>query len=105
VIFTKNHGETIVNIVKLWHLLLKVLTRPTSSCTIIFVNIVKPLTLVRGERDMQLVEQHVINRDDPRYRVIDEAAFKSKNLYNERNNKQERVQYHARLVGTITLFG
>src|SRR5216683_1251500 len=31
---------------------------------------------------MQLVEQHVINRNDPRYSVIDEAAFKSKNLYN-----------------------
>jgi len=31
---------------------------------------------------MQLVEQHVINRHDPRYSVIDEAAFKSKNLYN-----------------------
>src|SRR6266571_2552434 len=31
---------------------------------------------------MQLVEQHVIDRKDPHYRVIDEAAFKSKNLYN-----------------------
>ena len=31
---------------------------------------------------MQLVEQHVINRSDPRYSVIDGAAFKSKNLYN-----------------------
>jgi putative transposase len=31
---------------------------------------------------MQLVEQHVIERNDPRYAVIDEAAFKSKNLYN-----------------------
>ena len=31
---------------------------------------------------MQLVEQHVIDRKDPRYVVIDEAAFKSKNLYN-----------------------
>ncbi len=31
---------------------------------------------------MKLVEQHVINKDDPRYAVIDEAAFKSKNLYN-----------------------
>jgi putative transposase len=31
---------------------------------------------------MQLVEQHVIDRKDPRYAVIDEAAFKSKNLYN-----------------------
>ncbi len=31
---------------------------------------------------MQLVEQHVIGRDDPRYAVLDEAAFKAKNLYN-----------------------
>jgi hypothetical protein len=28
---------------------------------------------------MQLVEQHVIDRDDPRYKAIDAAAFKSKN--------------------------
>src|SRR5215472_17218547 len=31
---------------------------------------------------MQLVEQHCISKHDPRYSVIDEAAFKSKNLYN-----------------------
>lgn len=31
---------------------------------------------------MQLTEQHVIKKSDPRYGVIDEAAFKSKNLYN-----------------------
>src|SRR5215470_14557432 len=31
---------------------------------------------------MQLVEQHYIRKSDPRYSVIDEAAFKSKNLYN-----------------------
>ena len=31
---------------------------------------------------MQLVEQHVINRGDPRYAAIDAAAFASKNLYN-----------------------
>jgi putative transposase len=31
---------------------------------------------------VQLVEQHCINKHDPRYSVIDEAAFKSKNLYN-----------------------
>jgi putative transposase len=31
---------------------------------------------------MQLVEQHVIERNDPRYAMIDEAAFRSKNLYN-----------------------
>jgi putative transposase len=31
---------------------------------------------------VQLVEQRVIGKNDPRYSVIDEAAFKSKNLYN-----------------------
>ena len=31
---------------------------------------------------MQLVEQHVIDRRDPRFTVIDAAAFQSKNLYN-----------------------
>ncbi len=31
---------------------------------------------------MQLVEQHVIDRTDPRFAAIDQAAFKSKNLYN-----------------------
>lgn len=34
---------------------------------------------------MQLVERFVIDRSDPRYSVIDEAAFKSKNLYNAGN--------------------
>jgi putative transposase len=34
---------------------------------------------------MQLTEQHVISSSDPRYTVIDEAAFKSKNLYNASN--------------------
>jgi putative transposase len=31
---------------------------------------------------VQLVEQHVIKRTDPRYAIIDTAAFASKNLYN-----------------------
>jgi putative transposase len=31
---------------------------------------------------MQLTEQHVIKRNDPRFAIIDTAAFKSKNLYN-----------------------
>jgi len=33
-------------------------------------------------KTMQLVEQQVIDRKDPRYKLIDDAAFKSKNLYN-----------------------
>ncbi|HZR39812.1 MAG TPA: hypothetical protein VFB12_06840 [Ktedonobacteraceae bacterium] len=31
---------------------------------------------------MQLTEQHVINRNDPRFAAIDAVAFASKNLYN-----------------------
>jgi hypothetical protein len=31
---------------------------------------------------MQLTEKHIIDRNDPRYAVIDTAAFQSKNLYN-----------------------
>ena len=31
---------------------------------------------------MQLTEQHIIDRNDLRYAVIDAAAFASKNLYN-----------------------
>src|SRR5712691_1286748 len=38
--------------------------------------------MMKGRTGMQLVEQHVISEDDPRYAVIDEAALKSKNLYN-----------------------
>ncbi len=34
---------------------------------------------------MQLVEQHCIDKHDPRYAIIDKAAFKSKNLYNAAN--------------------
>src|SRR2546423_802173 len=34
------------------------------------------------EIQMQLVEQHVIKKSDPRYGAIDKAAFASKNLYN-----------------------
>jgi transposase len=36
----------------------------------------------KENREMQLTEQHVIDHDDPRYAVIDAAAFQSKNLYN-----------------------
>jgi hypothetical protein len=32
---------------------------------------------------MQLAEQHVISKTDPRYTAFDKAAFASKNLYNE----------------------
>src|SRR5258707_2742902 len=43
----------------------------------------KRMGVFRKESDiMQLVEQHVIKRNDPRFAVIDAAAFKSKNHYN-----------------------
>ena len=32
---------------------------------------------------MRLVEQHLIRKGDPRYGIIDQAAFASKNLYNQ----------------------
>ncbi len=38
---------------------------------------------------MQLVERHLLRRNDPRFAVIDRAAFASKNLYNQAN-------YHIR---------
>ena len=31
---------------------------------------------------MQLFEKHVIRKSDPRFALIDRAAFASKNLYN-----------------------
>ncbi len=43
---------------------------------------------------MQLVEQHVISRRDPRYAVLDEAAFKSKNLYNAANYEYRQAFIH-----------
>ena len=44
---------------------------------------------------MQLVEQHVIDKNDPRYSVIDEATFKSKNLYNAGNYEVRQSYIHA----------
>jgi putative transposase len=43
---------------------------------------------------MQLVEQHVIDKSDPRYSMIDEAAFKSKNLYNAGNYEVRQSYIH-----------
>jgi putative transposase len=34
---------------------------------------------------MQLVERHLIRTHDPRFALIDRAAFASKNLYNQAN--------------------
>src|SRR5260370_33404071 len=43
---------------------------------------------------MQLVEQHVINKNNPRFAMIDEAAFKSKNLYNAANYEIRQAFFH-----------
>jgi putative transposase len=43
---------------------------------------------------VQLVEQHCIDKRDPRYCVIDEAAFKSKNLYNAANYEIRQAFIH-----------
>jgi putative transposase len=43
---------------------------------------------------MQLVEQHVISRNDPRYAAIDAAAFASKNLYNAANYELRQAFIH-----------
>lgn len=39
---------------------------------------------------MRQVEQHIIRRNDARYAVIDEAAFKAKNLYNVANYEKRQ---------------
>ena len=60
---------------------------------------------------MQLVEQHIIKKSDPRWQAIDDAAFASKNLYNAANYivRQEYIhngQYinyyelHSKMKGT-----
>src|SRR5712691_7014254 len=43
---------------------------------------------------MQLVEQHVIGKRDPRYAAIDAAAFASKNLYNAANYEIRQAFIH-----------
>jgi putative transposase len=49
---------------------------------------------------MQVVEQHVIGKSDPRYAVIDAAAFASKNLYNAAlyEMRQTFIFQHIRLT-------
>jgi putative transposase len=43
---------------------------------------------------MQLTELHLIHHGDPRYSIIDEAAFKSKNLYNAANYEYRQAFTH-----------
>lgn len=44
---------------------------------------------------MRLTEHHVIDRRDPRYSVIDVAAFASKNLYNAGNYEVRQSYLHT----------
>src|SRR6266568_3994757 len=48
----------------------------------------------REGRSMHLTEQHVIDRKDPRFAVIDAAAFASKNLYNAANYEIRQAFFH-----------
>jgi putative transposase len=48
----------------------------------------------KGSGIMQLTEQHVIGRDDPRFATIDAAAFQSKNLYNAANYLYRQAFIH-----------
>ncbi|HEY4384285.1 MAG TPA: transposase, partial [Ktedonobacteraceae bacterium] len=43
---------------------------------------------------MQLVERHLICSDDPRFAIIDAAAFASKNLYNQANYQIRQAFIH-----------
>jgi putative transposase len=43
---------------------------------------------------MQLVEQHLILKSDPRYAAIDQAAFASKNLYNQATYQMRQAYIH-----------
>ncbi len=43
---------------------------------------------------MQLVEQHLIRKSDPRFAAIDRAAFASKNLYNQANYQIRQAFLH-----------
>ncbi len=54
---------------------------------------------------MQLVEQHVIKAGDPRFAVIDAAAFKAKNLYNAANYLvRQAFIFEQRYLGYTEVF-
>ncbi len=54
---------------------------------------------------MQLVEQHRIDRHDPRWKAIDEATFASKNLYNAALyvKRQAYIHEHYRVISHTDL--
>ncbi len=54
---------------------------------------------------MQLVEQHIISKRDPRYETIDQAAFASKNLYNLANYHMRQSFIHqGKYLGYAEVF-
>lgn len=54
---------------------------------------------------MQLVEQHVISKADPRFVAIDTAAFKAKNLYNAANYLVRQAFIgEQRYLGYVAIF-
>src|SRR5215472_11062218 len=59
----------------------------------------------RARARMQLVEQHVIARSDPRFSPIDAAAFKAKNLYNAANYLvRQAFIFEHRYLGYAEIF-
>jgi putative transposase len=47
---------------------------------------------------MNLVEQHIIEKGDPRYAAIDAAAFASKNLYNQVTYQLRQAYIHEGVI-------
>src|SRR2546423_812265 len=73
-----------------WRLISGYEPKPRKTVARIMVNLSgylnnKKSSKRRRTSSMQLVEQHIISKNDPRYQVIDQAAFASKNLYNAAN--------------------
>jgi hypothetical protein len=54
---------------------------------------------------MQLVEQHLIRKSDPRFAAIDEAAFASKNLYNQATYQMRQAFiYEGKYLSLASIF-
>jgi putative transposase len=62
------------------------------------------MTESNRRRTMQLVEQHIIDRDDPRWSALDAACFQSKNLYNAANYLLRQAYiFHQRFIPYVQL--
>jgi putative transposase len=54
---------------------------------------------------MQLVEQHVSSKRDPRFAAVDAAAFKAKNLYNAANYLvRQSFIFEQRYLGYVEIY-